>query len=450
MDLKANMVQLPHIDWDPMAFNIPAGRTLVFAENTAPTLTGGSLPQSAIFSQVNGNPNLMFGFYTNDGGATTIAGLFKINDTGTGFESIVTLYDGQSWLNSGEYTLRYGIQGDFQMNIANPTLENFSLDWDITVKDETPIDLDQVYNEQQLKQYKLTAGDGISISDDRHNPVISATGFEGAITSPDQSLKHMQKISIEDYEALGENRDPNTFYVIIGDAENRAYMPVLDEANKEFVNRLPTSASTWTADRSGFVELYAGVNNGKAINVGFNIDGESVFQVFSGANTQGMGVRAIRPIGKGQTISIVKVVPGSGIEPDTLTCYFIPPKWEGFILPNIVDEPDYSLLEIDTGVKWIDGKTIHQKVVPFSETIAVGVVSNHELIEAGVVDTLVSGTGLFTSQSGNQFVIPFRYGSTQTSANIIKQHSTGAIIVALEWNSVVVITGHAILKYTKL
>jgi hypothetical protein len=187
-DLKANKVQLPHIDFDPTAFNVPAGRTLVFNDTTTPTLTGGGTPQSAIFAQVNGNPNLMFGFYTNDDGATTIAALFKINDAATGFEPIITLYDGTTWLNGGEYVLRYGITGDFQFNIGAPALNDFDLETDITVKDEDLIDLDQVYYEQQLKQYKLTPGANISISDDRYNPVIQVTGLDGEPVATNNAL----------------------------------------------------------------------------------------------------------------------------------------------------------------------------------------------------------------------------------------------------------------------
>jgi hypothetical protein len=182
---KANLIKTPHIDWNPASFNVPAGRTLRFDDLTVPVLSG-ALPTIAQFAQVNGQPTQLFGFYSNDGGATTLAGMFHVNGDASAFVTDVALYDGANWHNGGDYILRYGITGHFNQNIGSAVLTGFDLSGDISVVDVPNKDLIDVENEVQEKQNKLTAGANVEISTaDPHNPVITAKTVLPEVTSPD-------------------------------------------------------------------------------------------------------------------------------------------------------------------------------------------------------------------------------------------------------------------------
>jgi hypothetical protein len=154
VDGKANKIEYPTIEWDPENFNVPAGRTLHFDTAKTPVLTGTGLDMIALFAQVNGNPNLMFGFYSNDGGVTTIAGLFHVE--GGAFVSDIELYNGTAWLNEGDYLLRYGITGDMYQFIGEGvTLAGFDIATDISVPDIVTKDLSDVYDEMLRRQHEL-------------------------------------------------------------------------------------------------------------------------------------------------------------------------------------------------------------------------------------------------------------------------------------------------------
>jgi hypothetical protein len=159
LDKKANKITYEHIDWNALDFNIPAGRTLQFDTSKTPALTNVGISTSAIFAMVNNNPDLMFGFYTNDDGATTHAGMFRVNTAATAFVPIVELYNSTTWLNGGQYVLLYGITGDFNQNIGAPTLSGFDLQSDITVLDVPDEDLEDV--KRILDAKKANAADTI-------------------------------------------------------------------------------------------------------------------------------------------------------------------------------------------------------------------------------------------------------------------------------------------------
>jgi hypothetical protein len=181
---KANIIKYPHINWNPADFNIPAGRTLRFDASKTPSISGTGLPTLALFSQVNGNPQAMFGFYSNDGGTTTYAGLFHVNEEETAFEPDIELYDGTQWLNNGDYILRYGISGDFNQSIGDSvSLSGFDLAADITVLDIPAKDLIDIKTEVDQKQNKLKAGKNIDISNaDPLNPKITGTTVAPDVT----------------------------------------------------------------------------------------------------------------------------------------------------------------------------------------------------------------------------------------------------------------------------
>jgi hypothetical protein len=147
LDKKADKIVTPHIDWNPSNFNIPAGRTLKFNTNTEPKVIGTGLPTIAVFSILDDNSDLMFGFYSNDSGATTQVGLFRINDDMTAFVSEILLYDGETWLNDGSFSLLYDIYGDMNEYIGIDTeLKDFDLNQDIVVLDVPDLNLTEVYD----------------------------------------------------------------------------------------------------------------------------------------------------------------------------------------------------------------------------------------------------------------------------------------------------------------
>jgi hypothetical protein len=118
---------------------------------------------------------VLFGFWTDDSGATVHAGLFEINDAGDAFESIVDVYDGTQWLNNGQYVFRYDVHGDWNEHIGAGDLAGFNINTDITVLDQATKDLIDVENEVQVKQNKLVPVNNIDINySDPLNPRISA------------------------------------------------------------------------------------------------------------------------------------------------------------------------------------------------------------------------------------------------------------------------------------
>jgi hypothetical protein len=280
---------------------------------------------------------------------------------------------------------------------------------------------------------------------------MTVNEYDKVVKSPDNSLDNLVKISMEDWIALGVNRDPKTIYWIGGELENRAFLPMPDVDRADTVQLVPAAGGEWTATKSGYVSAY-GFTTVATRFVSVSRNGVPIYSMSSPsvAAAGNSGARWTFPVSVGDVIRLYQSPSGDLVGAQMI---YIPPKWEGFILPNIVDEPDYSLLEIDTGVKWIDGKTIYQKVVPFTQTVTSGVMADYTLIGGGVVDALVGGTGRFTTQAGNQFVIPFKAGVTDNALNILKKVSagfTGEVVAEIEWVSNNVISGHAILKYTKL
>jgi hypothetical protein len=172
---KADKVVTPHIDWDPTDFHIPAGRTLRFDTTKTPEIISPYSERTiAMFAIVNGNPDLMFGFFSNNGGRPTLLGMFHINDDQTAFVPDVLLYDGANWL-SADYELRYGITGDFNETIGtNVVLSGFDLATDISVVDEPVKNLSDVAREVRQKQNRLMAGYGMRIDEtDPLHPVVS-------------------------------------------------------------------------------------------------------------------------------------------------------------------------------------------------------------------------------------------------------------------------------------
>jgi hypothetical protein len=125
------------------------------------------------------------------------------------------------------------------------------------------------------------------------------------------------------------------------------------------------------------------------------------------------------------------------------------PKFESVPVPVIVENPDYSNTEVDTGVKWIDGKAVYQRVIPFSVTVAAATTTTTTIIPADIVDTLIDRSGYFRLDSGNRLPIGFR-SATATAGVWITHKAAGQVDLEIIWNTVNTLTGHAILKYTKV
>jgi hypothetical protein len=203
LDRKADKI-ISHIDWNPSNFNIPAGRTLKFNDATVPKLTGTELPTIAMFAILDDNPDLMFGFFSNDSGATTQAGVFHINDDMTAFEADILLYDGEQWLNEGNFVLPYDIAGDWNEYIGDDTeLNDFDLNLDISVLDVLSMNLIDVYNEAMKKQNLLTAGNNIDISNvDALHPVITAKTIMPDVNASDGEIADAKKTAAMIAEAV--------------------------------------------------------------------------------------------------------------------------------------------------------------------------------------------------------------------------------------------------------
>lgn len=68
---------------------------------------------------------------------------------------------------------------------------------------------------------------------------------------------------------------------------------------------------------------------------------------------------------------------------------------------------DYSTSEIDTGKKWIDGKTIYRKVVNDTLGTTNGAWKDISAFTANEIDTVVKMNGIFKYSNGSCLVIPF-------------------------------------------
>jgi hypothetical protein len=142
---KANIIPGSHIDWNFHTTPVPAGRTLLFDTAKTPSLSGGSIPTTAAFITIDSDPNKMFGFFTDDGGATTLGGLFHID----GDEVVLDrpVWDGAGWVDNGRYELQYGINPGPMDYIGDSTLTGFDMLTNISVEDIPARDLVDVENE---------------------------------------------------------------------------------------------------------------------------------------------------------------------------------------------------------------------------------------------------------------------------------------------------------------
>lgn len=105
-------------------------------------------------------------------------------------------------------------------------------------------------------------------------------------------------------------------------------------------------------------------------------------------------------------ITMTNVDPGEGVD-------LAPNEFIG-VYSNVVEDPlnfDYSLAEINTGTKWIDGKTIYKK------TIDCGTLPNNTSKDVphniSNLDTIINIQGVSIAVSGRVMPLPMVGGSAQ-------------------------------------
>ena len=106
---------------------------------------------------------------------------------------------------------------------------------------------------------------------------------------------------------------------------------------------------------------------------------------------------------------------------------------------------DYSTEEQDTGVKWIDGKTIYQKTI-YVPSVATGTASNiqHDIDN---IETCVSITGTCIFQSTTRLPLP--YISTSINYNICLGNVTHSNFMIQTGTSITISDAYVTIRYTK-
>lgn len=106
--------------------------------------------------------------------------------------------------------------------------------------------------------------------------------------------------------------------------------------------------------------------------------------------------------------------------------------------------PDFATAEASTGRKWIDGKTIYQKVVD------IGALLNNaeKSVPHGIagLGTVVALTGTVKNAGGVQLILPF---VSISSPFCIALYNDAANILIATGNDRTAYSGYAMIQYTK-
>lgn len=98
-------------------------------------------------------------------------------------------------------------------------------------------------------------------------------------------------------------------------------------------------------------------------------------------------------------------------------------------------EPNYSTTEVNTGKKWIDGKTIYRKVLALSSSLSfAGTTWNNTNIDMTGVDTLINFMFISNSCAMNGFY-------TRITSNKLQVYTLANVTTG--------VTGPIVLEYTK-
>ena len=108
--------------------------------------------------------------------------------------------------------------------------------------------------------------------------------------------------------------------------------------------------------------------------------------------------------------------------------------------------PSYFTTETDTGMKWIDGKTIYRKVINIGNLASSSTTTNYDI---GFAISGVTFTNIIViaQSSGASFTIPWTNASN--SSQNIEYYMTGNDIAIITHSDRSAYKAFAILEYTK-
>ncbi|MDR2170556.1 MAG: hypothetical protein LBP59_10475 [Planctomycetaceae bacterium] len=141
---KANKIEASNYTWTP-SLAVPRGVTLAFETSTEPVLTPFSGDVAADYALVNGQPDLFFGFWTNDGGETTHLGLFRSSADDSEYVSVQDIYNSTNGWISATYVTKYGFDGAWTETFDAPVLTGFAKATNIAITNHGVLDLIHVY-----------------------------------------------------------------------------------------------------------------------------------------------------------------------------------------------------------------------------------------------------------------------------------------------------------------
>ena len=118
-------------------------------------------------------------------------------------------------------------------------------------------------------------------------------------------------------------------------------------------------------------------------------------------------------------------------------------------IPGQLSNNDYSTDELDTGGKWIDGKTIYRQVFDMG-TLPDGaaVPGAQASVAHGItgLDTVVRLIGLAVSGTPTYRVLPY---SDSTAANALALEANATVVAVTAWANWTDHTATTIMEYTK-
>jgi hypothetical protein len=144
--VKANKIDATDWTWN-VEMVVPRGAALLFDDVTMPVLTPNSGNVGSLFAKVAGQPDLYFGFWTNDGGTNTHLGLFRQNADGTAYVAVEDVYNTAGGWLSDTYITKYGFETAWNVSDPAATLSGFDLAEDVTIENSEVYDLLDVWEE---------------------------------------------------------------------------------------------------------------------------------------------------------------------------------------------------------------------------------------------------------------------------------------------------------------
>jgi hypothetical protein len=264
--------------------------------------------------------------------------------------------------------------------------------------------------------------------------------------------------------------------VVLNDVypEGRLF-PLPDYSNMESTNRISVNNGTWTADRSGYVELFVYATNSSSDNitgpeVRYSINNKVIQAavVTVPLSWSGSYHMNILPVKKGDVVKIAVSAYHGDFVIDGIACYFIPPLYVNAPAPRTVIEQgsDYSLTEQPVLVwdpatqtsrpkLWVDGSPVYRQVIKDTSPLSV-TTGNWYVIKTNIGFKQVilckgfykSQNNLFWQEYGSDLQTPVRTRLVQpTNPN---NGEVQVYVGTLGNSSMVADTGYIELEYTKV